>query len=98
MAAMFADYKVAPENLRMMLLAFGVDHAYRVISLEEVAHEIPHVPKDLIRGGLEQLAEEGLITRFAKRYCFNKPLPAGLRQQVEQLVTPSGTVRLPKEG
>jgi hypothetical protein len=93
MLATFADYKVAPENLRMMLLAFGVIHAYRVISLEEIAHAIPHVPKDFIRGGLELLAEEELITRFANRYCFNRPLPVELRQKVEQVVTPSGTIR-----
>lgn len=93
MAAMFADSKVAPENLRMMLLAFGVDHAYRVISLEEIAHAIPHIKKEIIRNGLEQLAEEGLITRFAKRYCFNRPLSPELRRRVEQLITPSGTIR-----
>jgi hypothetical protein len=84
---------IAPESLRLMLLAYGMDHAYRVISLEEIAHSIPHVIRDEVRDGLEHLAQEGLVTRFSGRYCFNKTIPTDLRHDIEQLITPSGTVR-----
>jgi predicted transcriptional regulator of viral defense system len=84
---------VAPENLRLILLAYGMDHAYRVISLEEIAHSIPHVGRDNIREALEDLAQEGLVTRFSGRYCFNKAIPTELRHHIEHLITPSGTVR-----
>ena len=85
---------IAPENLRLMLLAFGLNHAYRVVSLDEITHSIPHVRKDEVRSVLEVLAQEGLLTRFSGRYCFNKTIPAELRQDIERLITPSGTVRL----
>jgi hypothetical protein len=76
-----------------MLLAYGIDHAYRVISLEEITHSIPHVRRDEVRDALENLSQEGLVTRFSGRYCFNKTIPADLRQDIERLITPSGTVR-----
>ncbi len=84
---------IAPESLRLMLLAYGMDHSYRVVSLEEIAHSLPHVRKDEVRQALEHLAHEGLVTRFSGRYCFNKTIPADLRQNIEQFITPSGTVR-----
>lgn len=84
---------VAPENLRLILLAYGMDHAYRVISLDEIAHFIPHVRRDDIREALENLAQEGLVTRFSGRYCFNKAISQELRHQIEHLITPSGTIR-----
>ena len=84
---------IAPDNLRLMLLAYGMDHAYRVVSLEEITHSIPHVRRDEVRDVLEHLAQEGLVTRFSGRYCFNKTIPADLRQSIEQLITPSGTIR-----
>jgi hypothetical protein len=84
---------IAPESLRLMLLAYGIDHAYRVVSLEEITHSIPHVIRDEVRDGLEHLAEEGLVERFSGRYCFNKIIPADLRRDIEQLITPSGTIR-----
>jgi len=84
---------VAAESLRLMLLAYGIEHAYRVISLEEIAHSIPHVMRDEVRDGLENLAQEGLVERFSGRYCFNKIIPADLRHDIEKLITPSGTIR-----
>jgi hypothetical protein len=84
---------IAPESLRLILLAYGMDHAYRVISLEEIAHSIPHVQKDQVREVLERLAQENLVTRFSGRYCFNKTIPPDLRHNIEELITPSGTVR-----
>ena len=96
MAAMFGATEIAPDNLRFMLLAFGIGHAYRVISLEEISNTMPHVRRDLIRTGLDRLAEESLVTKFSGRYCFNRTLPAELRRAVERAVTPSGTIRLKK--
>jgi RIO-like serine/threonine protein kinase len=93
MAATFGTTHIAPESLRLMLLSYGMDHAYRVVSLEEIAHSIPHVRRDEVRDALEVLAQEGLVTRFSGRYCFNKAIPIELRQSIEQLITPSGTIR-----
>jgi hypothetical protein len=92
MAASFGNH-IAPESLKLMLLAYGIDHAYRVVSLDEIAHSIPHVRKDEVREVLEFLAQEGLVTRFSGRYCFNKAIPPELRQEIERLITPSGTIR-----
>jgi hypothetical protein len=97
MAAMFVGIEIAPDNLRLMLLAYGIGHAYRVISLEEIAHTMPHVRKDLIRTGLDRLADEALVTKFSGRYCFNRAVPVDLRRTVERAVTPSGTIRLGAE-
>ena len=84
---------IAPENLRLILLSYGIDHAYRVISLEEITHAIPHVRRDEVQNMLEHLAQEGLVTRFSGRYCFNKTIPGDLRHNIEELITPSGTIR-----
>src|SRR4030095_6752286 len=92
MVATFGNH-IAPESLKLMLLAYGIDHAYRVLSLDEIAHSIPHVRKDEVREVLEFLAQEGLVTRFSGRYCFNKAIPVELRQEIERLITPSGTIR-----
>ena len=92
MAAMYRS-EIAPENLRAMLLAYGINHAYRVVTLEEIKHSMPHVRSDDVRLVLEGLAQEGLVTRFSGRYCFNKTIPACLRHSIDQLITPSGTVR-----
>ena len=89
-------YHVEQESLRAMLLAFGIEHAYRVISLEEIAHEIPYAKKHEVRSLLEDLAREGLVTKFSGRYCFNKAIPMELRHSIERLVTPSGTMRQQK--
>ena len=92
MAATLGNH-IAPENLRLILLSYGIDHAYRVISLEEIAHSIPHVRRDEVQSMLENLAQEGLVTRFSGRYCFNKTIPGDLRHSIEELITPSGTIR-----
>ncbi len=92
MAATFGNH-IAPESLKLMLLAYGMDHAYRVVSLEEIAHSIPYGRRDEVRSMLEELAQEGLVTRFSGRYCFNKAIPSGLRHTIERLITPSGTIR-----
>lgn len=91
-AATFGKH-IAPESLRLMLLAYGMDHAYRVISLEEIAHSLANVRKEEVREVLEHLAQEGLVTRFSGRYCFNKAIPMELRHNIEQFITPSGTIR-----
>lgn len=85
--------QIAPESLRAMLLAYGINHAYRVVTLEEISHSIPHVRGDEVRRVLERLAQEGLVTRFSGRYCFNKAIPGDLRQSIDKLITPSGTIR-----
>ena len=92
MAATYAN-QIAPENLRAMLLAYGINHAYRVVTLEEINHSMPHVGGDQVKVVLEGLANEGLVTRFSGRYCFNRVIPANLRQSIDELVTPSGTIR-----
>jgi hypothetical protein len=85
--------QIAPESLRAMLLAYGINHAYRVVTLEEINHSMPHARSDEVRMVLERLAQEGLVTRFSGRYCFNKTIPGDLRQSIDQLITPSGTIR-----
>ncbi len=97
MAAIFSSMEVAPDNLRLILLAYGMGNAFRVISLDDIAHSMPHVGKELIRKGLEGLAEESLVTRFSGRYCFNRPVPNELRHAVERAITPSGTIRYRKK-
>jgi hypothetical protein len=92
MAATYGSH-IAPESLRLILLAYGIDHAYRVVGLEEIARAMPHIRRDEIQNTLEDLAQEGLVTRFSGRYCFNKSIPAELQQDIEQLITPSGTIR-----
>jgi len=92
MAATYGN-QIAPESLRAMLLAYGINHAYRVVTLEEIKHSMPHARSDEVRQVLERLAQEGLVTRFSGRYCFNKTIPGDLRQSIDQLITPSGTIR-----
>ena len=97
MAARYAGSEIAPEHLRLMLLDYGLDYPYKVVSLNDVARAIPHVNKEMIQQGLDQLVEEGLLSRFTRRYCFNKPIPQDLRRDIGELVTPSGTIRI-KDG
>lgn len=92
MSATFGNH-IAPENLRLLLLAYGINHAYRVVSLDEIAHSVPHVKREEVRTMLENLAKAGLVTRFSGRYCFNKAIPNELRIDIERLITPSGTIR-----
>jgi DNA-binding GntR family transcriptional regulator len=94
MAAIYGGFEIAPEKLRLMLLAFGMEHAFRVIGLQEITQTLAHIKREMIRKGLDQLAQEGLVTRFAGRYCFNKPISAELREAIERVITPSGTMRV----
>ena len=96
MAAMDRDFEIAPENLRFLLLAYGMDNAYRIISLEEVAQALPQIPREQIQKGLDKLVEDGALSRFTRRYCFNKPLSKEIRRAIEGAVTPSGTIRVKK--
>ena len=93
MAAMFVSGEVAPEILRLMLLAYGLDNAYRVITFEEIAQSLRQFRKDQIRNELDHLTDEGLLMKFSGRYCFNKPIPNEIRIHIERAVTPSGTIR-----
>ena len=97
MAATFSSMEIAPADLRLMLLAYGMGNAYRVVNFEDIAHSLPHISKELIRQGLDCLAEESLVTKFSGRYCFNRHVPNELRRAVERAITPSGTVRYRKE-
>ena len=94
MAAMYVRGEVAPENLRLMLLAYGLENAYRVVTFEEIAHSLRYCRRDEIKNGLDQLFQEGLLMKFAGRYCFNKSIPNEIRNHIERSVTPSGTIRI----
>ena len=94
MAAIIDGNRIAPHHLRMMLLDYGMDNEYQVVTLDEIARTLSHVDKELLREGLDHLAEEGLVTRFSGRYCFNKPIPMEDRQTINQNITPSGTIRI----
>ena len=94
MSAVFVRTEIELEDLRLLLLAYGMEHAYRVIGFDEIAQAIPHVRRQTIREGLNLLAEEGLVTKFGGRYCFNKVIPLEIRHVIEQSVTPSGTIRV----
>ena len=93
MAAIYVRGEVAPEVLRLMLLAYGLENAYRVITFEEIAHSLREFRKDDIRNELDRLADEGLLMKFSGRYCFNKAIPNEVRNHIERTVTPSGTIR-----
>ena len=93
MVAKKFEKRIAPEILRLILLAYGIDHSYRVVGVEEIAQSVPHARRDEIRDVLDGLAKEGLVTRFSGRYCFNKSIPIELRHSIDQLVTPSGTIK-----
>ena len=92
MVASLWDSKVAPEHVRPIVLSFGLKHAYRVLSFDEIAQEIPNVGRNELKETLEQLANEGLLTRFSGRFCFNKAIPPNLRRHVESAVTASGRI------
>ncbi len=93
MAAALTSAQIGPEILRFILLAYGLGNAYRIISLDEIIQALPHVRKDLVRSGLDDLASEGLVTKFAGRYCFNKQISTELRHTIERAVSSSGTLR-----
>ena len=93
MATSIRENGVEPENSRLLVLGFGLNHEYRVLGLDEIANSLPHLGRRQLKEALESLANEGLVTRFSGRFCFNRAIPAELRNAVEQAVTPSGTIR-----
>jgi hypothetical protein len=93
MTASSWDDGVSPEYSRLLVLGFGLSHEYRVLGLDEIANNLPHLGRRKLKEALESLADEGLVTRFSGRFCFNKAIPAELRNAVENAVTPSGTIR-----
>ena len=98
MVASLWDNKVAPEYVRPIVLRFGLRHAYRVLSFDEIAQDIPNVGRIELKETLEQLANEGLVTRFSGRFCFNKAIPPNLKRHVESAITPSGRIRAVGQG
>lgn len=94
MASMFIRTEVAPENLRLMLIAYGLDNAYRVVTFEEILRALPHAARDEARDELDRLADEGLLMKFAGRYCFNRAIPAEIRRHIDEMITSSGTIRI----
>src|SRR5262245_28062695 len=85
---------VPPGQLRLLLLAYGLSHPFRVVGLDEITDWIGHPDRPQVRNALEALAFEGLVTRFSGRFCFNRTIPNELRILVEQTISPSGTVRV----
>jgi DNA-binding GntR family transcriptional regulator len=75
---------VVSSDLRLKLLSFGLQHPYRVVNLEEIAGAIGNLDRDQVKTALERLAQEGLVTRFSGRFCFNRPIPPGIRRTVEE--------------
>jgi hypothetical protein len=98
MVANLWDSKVAPEYVRPIVLGFGLRHAYRVLSLDEIAQEIPNVGRIQLKETLEELATEGLVTRFSGRFCFNKAIPPNLARHVDSNIAPSGNIRVFERG
>jgi hypothetical protein len=93
MVARLLENRIEPEYVRLIVLGFGLSHAYRVLGVDEIAHALSYIERRELKAALERLADEGLVTRFSGRFCFNKPIPGELRRSVEEAVTPSGTVR-----
>jgi RIO-like serine/threonine protein kinase len=93
MAAMQVSPEVAPDNLRLMILAYGLEHPYRVVSLGEILHSLPRIYREKVKEALDRLASEGLVTKFSSRYCFNRPIPAEFRRMIGRVITPGGAVR-----
>ena len=85
MAAIFMRREVAPETLRLRLLAYGLDNAYRVVTLEEITQSLRQFNRDQIRDELNRLADDGLLMKFSGRYCFNKAIPKEIRNHIRGL-------------
>jgi hypothetical protein len=98
MVARMFENGVAPEYLELIVLGFGLNHAYRVLSLDEIANGLPHLGRSELKQALERLANEALVTRFSGRFCFNKTISPEIRRRVESAITPSGTVKFMERG
>jgi hypothetical protein len=81
------------EIARLLVLSYGIEFPFRIFSLHEIQDYLQHVSKPAIADALNELADEGLVTRFAGRYCFNLQIPPELQKKVEEFVTKSGTMR-----
>lgn len=97
MSASILENNVALEYSRLLVLGFGLSHAYRVLGLDEIAQGLPDLGRKDLKEALEGLANEGLVTRFSGRFCFNRTIPPELRKRVESEITPSGTMRVRKQ-
>ena len=84
MSARVLQESISVERVRVMVLGYGLVHPYRVVSLDEISQAAGIPDRDLAKAVLEDLAQEGLVTRFSGRYCFNRTIPAELRRKVEQ--------------
>ena len=93
MVARLLESRIEPEYIRLIVLGFGLSHAYRVLGVDEIVNALPHIGRKELKAALERLADEGLVTRFSGRFCLNRPIPGELRKDVEAAVTPSGTIR-----
>lgn len=94
MVARLWDSMIKPEYVRLVVLGYGLSHAYRVLGVDEIGQCLPLVGRKELKEALERLADEGLVTRFSGRFCFNKAIPPEIRRSVEAAVTPSGTVKV----
>jgi len=94
MSVRLSNGSVTEDDLRLMLLAYGINQPFRVVSLDEIADWLGPHQKEQVRLGLEELSREGLVTRFSGRYCFNRAIPSELRKLVEKAISPSGTIRV----
>ena len=87
--AQMARGAIQPEDLRLKLLSYGINNSYRIVNIDEIRRAVPGITKEDLEHGLALLVEEGLLTRFARRYCFNRPLPADVRRPVNRFVNQS---------
>lgn len=94
MVARLSDTRIEPGYVKLLVLGYGLSHAYRVLGVDQIANGLPLVGRKELREALELLADEGLVTRFSGRFCFNKQVPPEIRTRVDEAVTPSGTVRI----
>ncbi|HYV07257.1 MAG TPA: hypothetical protein VFB82_21865 [Blastocatellia bacterium] len=99
MVARLSDTRIEPGYVRLLVLGYGLSHAYRVLAVDQIASGLPLVGRKELKEALERLADEGLVTRFSGRFCFNKQIPPEIKSKVDAAVSPSGTVKAvrPKE-
>jgi hypothetical protein len=72
------------DDVRLALLNYGLRNGYRVVTADEVSETLRSFSRDDIKGCLDQLANEELLTRFAGRYCFNKEIPFQVRDAMRR--------------
>jgi DNA-binding HxlR family transcriptional regulator len=67
------------------------------MNFEELIRALPLIDREAITLALDQLVQEGLVTRFGGRVCFNRAIPNEIMHDVEGSITPSGTIRAVKQ-